>query len=467
MSLVAGVDSSTQSCSVVVCDATTGKVLRAGRAAHPPGTEVSAQAWHDAYTEATRDPAVLEGVEALAVGGQQHGMVTLDDEGALVRDAVLWNDNRSAPDAADLVAELGGPKVWADQVGSVPLASFTVAKLRWLARAEPEHAARTASVLLPHDWLTWQLGGRRSDPATDRGDASGTGYFDATAGAYRDDLVRLALGHDLTLPAVAAPDAGVGETPGGVRLAPGTGDNMAAGLGLGLTAGTAVVSLGTSGTAFTVSPRQSHDPTGTVAGFADATGNFLPLVCTLNAARNLSTTAGLLGVDLAEFARLAFSAPAGSEGLAFVPYLEGERTPPLPDARGELVGMSLANLTPANVARAAIEGILWSLAFGLRVLQEHGDPVERVILTGGAAQSEAVQRIAPAVFGLPVIVTDVAESVAVGAARQAAWVLTGELPDWPVPQVRTVEATDADRAAAAALDDRYSAVVRDHYQASV
>src|SRR5918994_1314993 len=350
MSLVAGVDSSTQSCSVVVCDAETGQVLRSGHAAHPPGTEVSAQAWADAYAEATRDPALLEGVEAMAVGGQQHGMVTLDDDGALVRDALLWNDNRSADDAVDLIAELGGSQAWADQVGSVPPASFTVTKLRWLARAEPENAERTAAVLLPHDWLTWHLGGRRSDPATDRGDASGTGYFDATANAYRDDLVRLALGHDVRLPTVAAPDAVVGETPDGVRLAPGTGDNMAAGLGLGLTPGTAVVSLGTSGTAFTISTSQSHDPTGTVAGFADANGAFLPLVCTLNAARNLSATASLLGVDFAEFARLALSAPAGSGGLAFVPYLEGERTPPLPAATGELVGMSLDNLARANLA---------------------------------------------------------------------------------------------------------------------
>jgi xylulokinase len=467
MSLVAGVDSSTQSCSVVVCDTGTGKVLRSGHAAHPPGTEVSAQAWADAYAEATRDPALLDGVEALAVGGQQHGMVTLDSDGALVRDALLWNDNRSGPDAADLIAELGGPQAWADQVGSVPPASFTVTKLRWLARAEPENAERTAAVLLPHDWLTWHLGGRSFDPVTDRGDASGTGYFDATANAYRDGLVRLALGHDLRLPAVAGPDAVVGETPEGIRLAPGTGDNMAAGLGLGLTPGTAVVSLGTSGTAFTTSAVQSHDPTGTVAGFADATGAFLPLVCTLNAARNLSATAALLGVDFAEFARLALSAPPGSGGLAFVPYLEGERTPPLPTATGELVGMSLTNLVPANLARAAIEGILWSLAFGLRVLQQHGGSIERVVLTGGAAQSAAVQQIAPAVFGLPVTVTDVAESVAVGAARQAAWALTGTLPDWPVPQVRTIEATEDDRAAATMIDERYSAAVTEHYPVDV
>jgi xylulokinase len=473
MSLVAGVDSSTQSCTIVVCDAESGEVLRTARALHPPGTEVPAQAWLDAFKEAARDPALLADVKAMAVGGQQHGMVTLDEAGEPVRDALLWNDNRSASDALDLIAELGGPQTWADQVGSVPVASLTVAKVRWLGRQEPERAARTASVLLPHDWLTWQLGERSFDPTTDRGDASGTGYFDASNNSYRSDLVELALGHDLTLPRVAAPDEIVGETRQGIRLAAGTGDNMAAALGLGLTSGAAVVSLGTSGTAFTRSERQTHDPTGTVAGFADATGAFLPLVCTLNAARNVAGTASLLNVSLEDFSGLALSAPPGSEGLAFVPYFEGERTPPLPEATGELVGVTLRNFTPANVARACIEGVLWSLAYGLDVLKlqlESSMPpagakqaVERIILTGGAAKSAAVQRIAPAVFGLPVTVTDVAESVSIGAARQAAWALTGALPEWPVPQVSHLEASQADVLAAAAVDERYRAVVSEHY----
>src|SRR5918994_699667 len=421
MSLVAGVDSSTQSCTIVVCDADSGEVLRSARAPHPPGTEVPAQAWLDSFQEATRDPSLLADVEAMAVGGQQHGMV---------------------------------------------------AKVRWHGRHEPELAARTASVLLPHDWLTWQLGERSFAPTTDRGDASGTGYFDATSNRYRSDLVELALGHDLTLPRVAAPDEVVGETPQGIRLAAGTGDNMAAGLGLGLTSEAAVVSLGTSCTAFTRSERQTHDPTGTVAGFADATGAFLPLVCTLNAARNVAATASLLNVTLDDFAGLALSAPPGSEGLAFVPYFEGERTPPLPDSTGELVGATLRNLNPANVARACIEGVLWSLAYGLAVLKQQLDSstpagtnqaVERIILTGGAARSAAVQQIAPAVFGLPVTVTDVAESVSIGAARQAAWALTGELPEWPVPQGSHVEANQADVGAAVTVDERYRAVVSEHY----
>src|SRR4051794_6196122 len=406
MTLVAGVDSSTQSVKIVVCDLETGAIVRTGRAAHPDGTEVPATAWLTAYQEATADPALLDGVTALAVGGQQHGMVTLDEDGELVRDALLWNDNRSAPDAVDLIAELGGSTVWADAVGSVPVASMTVSKIRWLARAEPENAARTAAVVLPHDWLSWQIGGRSFAPATDRGDASGTCYFDATGNRYRNDLVQLAVGHDLDLPRVAAPSEIIGYTPGDIAIAPGTGDNMAGGLGLGVSEGAAVVSLGTSGTAFTKSQQQTHEPTGTVAGFADATGEFLPLVCTLNGARNLAATASALGLTFEEMSAAALSAPPGSEGLTFIPYLEGERTPPLPDARGQIVGLSLRNYTPANLARATIEGVLWSLAYGLQTLQRYVPGISRITLTGGAAQSRAVREIARAVFGLPVATTE-------------------------------------------------------------
>jgi len=460
--LVAGVDSSTQSVKLVVCEVETGKVVQTARARHPDGTEVSADAWLRAYEEAAGDSTLLQGVKAIAVGGQQHGMVTLDENGDLVRDALLWNDNRSAPDAIDLINELGGPAAWADAVGSVPVASMTVSKIRWLARVEPENAARTASVVLPHDWLSWQLGARSFSPTTDRGDASGTLYYDATADSYRDDLVRRAIGHDLELPRVAAPAELIGETPQGVAIAAGTGDNMAAGLGLGLGDGAAVVSLGTSGTAFTLSVVQTHDPTGTVAGFADATGAFLPLVCTLNGARNLVATAGLLGVNLTEFNELALSAPPGSAGIAFLPYLEGERTPPLPDATGELVGLTLANLTPANVARAAIEGVLWSLAYGVEVLREHVGAISSITLTGGASQSPAVAQIATAVFGLPILVTDTFESVAVGAAKQAAWALTGEMPDWPIPVINQYEPTESDLRAAREIGDRYRQILVDH-----
>ena len=283
MSLVAGVDCSTQSTKVVVCDADTGEVVREGRADHPDVTEVDARVWWQAWEQASA--GLLDGVAAISVAGQQHGMVLVDESGTPVRDALLWNDNRSAPQAAALIDELGGPHAWADATGSVPVASFTVTKLRWVADHESDVADRAQGVLLPHDWVTHQLRGGAGEPTTDRGDASGTGYWSAADDAYRPDLLRTAFGRDLAVPRVAAPHEAVGETPEGIVLAPGTGDNMGAALGLDLEPGDVVVSLGTSGTVFAVSDRPTSDATGIVAGFADATGRFLPLVCTLNAAR--------------------------------------------------------------------------------------------------------------------------------------------------------------------------------------
>jgi xylulokinase len=462
MATVAGVDSSTQSCKVVVCDATTGEVLAEGRASHPDGTEVDPQVWLDALLHAGR--GLLDDVDAVAVGGQQHGMVALDDAGDTVRPALLWNDTRSAAAAADLVSELGGPEAWAEAVGSVPLAAFTVTKLRWLADAEPEAAARVASVALPHDWLTWHLLGKPGDLVTDRGDASGTGYLSAATGSYRHDLVRLALGHDVSLPRVATPAEQVGMTAAGAAVAPGTGDNMAAALGLGCQVGDVIVSLGTSGTAFAVSDKPTADPTGIVAGFADATGRFLPLVCTLNAARVMTSTAAMLGVDLATLDDLALSARPGAGGLVLLPYLDGERTPDLPNARGVLAGLTRAAMTPANVARAAVEGMLCGLADGVDALRAEGVSPRRVLLIGGGAQSRAVREIAPDVFGLPVEVPTPMEYVARGAARQAAWVLSGdpEPPEW----VTTTTASRAPREDPARVRQPYQEARRQVFPSS-
>ncbi|WP_216210409.1 xylulokinase [Amycolatopsis aidingensis] len=430
--LVAGVDSSTQSTKVVVCDARTGAILRTGRAEHPDTTEVDPAVWWDALTSAT--DGLLDDVRAIGVAGQQHGMVTVDDSGEVVRPALLWNDNRSGQAAADLVTELGGPEVWAEAVGLVPVASFTVSKLRWLAEHEPRSADRVARVLLPHDWLTWRLQGTKSaEPVTDRGDASGTGYFSPAKREYRQDLVAHAFGGRVPeLPRVLGPAEPAGYTSDGRLISAGTGDNMAAALALEAGAGDAVVSLGTSGTVFGVSESPVADPTGTVAGFADATGRFLPLACTLNAARVLTATAAMLGVDLAELDRLALASQPGAEGLTLLPYLDGERTPNLPDASGSLFGLRRTNMTPENLARAAVEGMLCGLAAGLDAVRAHGIDVRQVLLTGGAAQSSAVRAAAPIIFGVPVSVPEPAEHVAIGAARQAAWALAGSAdpPRW-------------------------------------
>lgn len=431
MPLVMGVDSSTQSCKVAVTDAATGAVVRVGRAAHPDGTEVDPESWWSALQAAIADAGGMDDVRAWAIGGQQHGMVVLDDAGRVIRPALLWNDTRSAGAAADLIAEFGATAL-AERTGLVPVASFTITKLRWLRDHEPEAAARVAAVALPHDWLTWRL--RGFGPAgesplgpvldeliTDRSDASGTGYWNPVTGAYDRELLAAALGHDAILPRVLGPREWV--TDGGRRVGGGAGDNAGAALGLGAGPGDVVVSIGTSGTVFAVSDTRTVDPTGTVAGFADCTGRFLPLVATLNAARVLDAVGRLLDVSHGELSALALAAQPAAGGLQLVPYFEGERTPNLPDATASLTGMTLASTTRENLARAAVEGMLRGLSGGLDALRALGVPLERGLLVGGGAQSEAVRLIAPLVLGLPVEVPAPGEYVALGAARQAAGIL--------------------------------------------
>lgn len=463
MSLVAGIDSSTQSCKVVIRDADTGELIREGRAAHPDGTEVDPQGWWDALQMAIDSVGGLDDIAAVAVGGQQHGMVCLDADGEVVRPALLWNDVRSGGAAADLVRELGdgdigaGAKLWAEAVGSVPVASLTVSKLRWLATSEPANAARTAAVCLPHDWLSWKLSGSSdlADLATDRGDASGTGYWSPAQGEYRRDLLELAFGATPQLPRVLGPSESAGSTPSGALIGPGTGDNAAAALGLGAQPGDVIISIGTSGVVSAISPTAAADSSGMVSGFASATGEFLPLVCTLNAARVLDAAATMLQVDHARLSELALSAPSGSAGLVLVPYLEGERTPNLPDAAGAMHGLRKENMTPAHVARAAVEGLLCGLADGIEALVEQGVTVQRVLLIGGGAKSEALRTIAPGIFGRPVVVPQPGEYVADGAARQAAWVLSGAAtpPGWTL-----AESNDYDGPAQPHVREQYAAV---------
>jgi xylulokinase len=440
---VIGVDSSTQSCKVVVRDADSGALLAAGRATHPDGSEVDPKYWWDALQAALAQAGGLQDVAAVSIAGQQHGMVALDAAGRVIRPALLWNDTRSAAAAADLVAEVGAADYVA-RTGVVPVASFTATKLRWLRDAEPDNAARVAAVALPHDWLTWRLRGYGpagesalgpvlEELVTDRSDASGTAYWSAATGEYDRDLLVRALGHDAILPRVLGPDESV-QGPG-FLVGPGAGDNAAAALGLDARPGDVGVSLGTSGTVFAATTTQVGDPTGIVAGFADATGGILPLVCTLNAARVLDVIAGLLGVNHDELGALALQAEPGAGGAVLVPYFEGERTPNLPDATASLAGLTLANTSRANLARAAIEGMLCGLAAGLDAIREAGVDTTRILLIGGAAANPGVQAIAGQVFDVPVHIPAPGEYVADGAARQAAWVLTGQRPTWPVELV--------------------------------
>lgn len=478
MTLVAGVDTSTQSCKVLIVEAETGAVVREGRAPHPEGTAVDPAAWWAAFVAAVDAAGGLADVAAIAVGGQQHGLVALDADGRVVRDALLWNDTRSAGAAADLIAEVGAD-AYAARTGLVPVASFTATKLRWMRDHEPDLVASIAAVALPHDWLTWRLRGYGplgasplgpvlDELVTDRSDASGTGYWSPTTGAYDLELFVLALGRPareadptraparlhnsgdpaaVVLPRVLPPgvsttvDAATPELRGsraGVLVGPGAGDNAAAALGLGAASGDVVVSIGTSGTVFAVSPEPLVDEAGAVAGFADAAGAHLPLVATLNAARVLDAVAALLGVDHDGLADLALAADPGAGGLVLLPYFEGERTPNLPDATATLSGMTLASTTRENLARAAIEGMLCGLADGLDAITRLGLRPQRLLVVGGAARSAAVSTIAAQVFGVPVVVPEPGEYVARGAARQAAELL-GATPPWSLAVHAAVE----------------------------
>ncbi|MFN8200356.1 MAG: FGGY family carbohydrate kinase [Nakamurella multipartita] len=441
MPLVAGVDSSTQSCKVVIVDADSGALVRSGRATHPDGTAVPPAAWWDALQTAIAGAGGLDDVAAISVAGQQHGMVALDEQGNVIRDALLWNDTRSAGAARQLIEEVGAAE-YVRRTGVVPVASFTATKLRWLRDAEPDNAARVAAVALPHDWLTWRLRGfgpagqsplgpDLAELTTDRSDASGTAYFSPTTGDYDRELLVRALGHDAVLPRVLGPGEAAGQV-GSLIVGPGAGDNAGAALGLGAAEGDCVVSIGTSGTVFAVTPEPVRDATGTVAGFADASGVFLPLVATLNAARVLDAIAGLLGVDHAGLAELAAQSQPGAHGAVLVPYFEGERTPNLPDATAGLTGLTLASTTRPHLARAAVEGMLCGLADGLDAVITQGVQPRRLLLIGGAALNPAVQTTAAQLFGVPVHVPTPGEYVAMGGAVQAGWVLAGRRPAWVV-----------------------------------
>lgn len=486
MTLVAGVDSSTQSCKVLIVDAYTGEIVRQGRASHPDGTEVHPNAWWRAFCEAVEQAGGLSDVEAISIGGQQHGLVALNSQGQVVRDALLWNDTRSAAAAAELISEIGA-KEYVARTGLLPVASFTAAKLRWLRDAEPDLVPNIAAVCLPHDWLTWKLRGYGSveesplgpqleQLVTDRSEVSGTAYWSVFSERYDFELFHQAFGRPaveanfnrgsettsgepdaVILPRVMKPDEstlvdaipqGLLGIKSGLIVAPGCGDNAGAMLGLGAGPGDFVISIGTSGTVFTVSAEAVSDVTGTVAGFADASGKYLPLVATLNAARILDAVAKLLRLDHVSLSDLALSAKPGSEGIVMFPFFEGERTPNLPDATARVVGLTLSNATADNLARAAVEGMICGLADGLDVVRHLGINPRRILLIGGGAQSKAVPHIASEIFGLKVVVPVSTEYVARGAARQAAWSFLGEIPNWklavaseiqrdPQPQVRS------------------------------
>ena len=443
--IVAGVDSSTQSVKVVLREADSGELIAATSRPHPDGTEVDPSEWKRALDSALDEVSKYK-IDAISIGGQQHGMVALDSEGNVIRDALLWNDTRSDKAALDLNREI--PDIHL-RTGSQLVASFTASKIRWLADHEKINAEKVAAIALPHDWLSWQLSGAESLHTlfTDRSDASGTGYFDSVRNEYCRDIFAAALRseRDVVLPKIIEANKFGGITPNGAHIAAGAGDNAGAALGLGAGVGDLVISLGTSGTAFAVSSTSTHDPSGEVAGFADATGNFLPLACTLNAAKIFNTVATTLGLTFDEFSELALNAKPGAEGLRVIPHFDGERTPNRPQARGRFHGITHSNFTRANIARAAIEGVIAGMVYATQAVEKLGVSYSRVLLIGGAAKNVAVQKIAADLFAKTIHLPPTGEYVADGAAKQAAWALSGDTqpPQWKLGEVKEIEPSNS------------------------
>jgi xylulokinase len=474
VTLVAGVDSSTKSTKVVIVDSDDGTIVASATARHPatapPRSEQDPMAWWRALSKAwSACGPITRSVKAVSVAAQQHGLVALNGNGEAVHPAKLWNDSESAVQSAVLTEALGAEE-WARRCGSVLTPSFTITKLAWLRDTEPHEYAAIRRVLLPHEWLTWQLLGCPACAVGDRGDASGTGWWSPTTGDVDEGLLALVDGQREWLPEILGPNTVAGQAATMVRgaaVGPGTGDNMGAALALGLAPGDLAISFGTSGTVFTSSTSPSSDTHGEVAGFADATGRFLPLVCTLNATKVTEWAVGLAGGKASDLDRIGALAPPGANGVVLVPYLDGERTPLLPDATGSLSGLRTST-TVADIVRASVEGVVCGLLSGVDALERCGVDISgRLLAVGGGARSALYRQVLADLSMKEIVTLDPAvDRVAVGAAAQAAAVLAETNPDdvgaqWATNEkVVIVTEPKIDATQSAALRHRYRSLAQ-------
>lgn len=468
--VVLGIDSSTQSTKAVAVEIDTGRMVAQGSAPHTGADTQWPEDWWHALRQAIL-PMVDMGlrVAGISVAGQQHGLVTAGADTRPILPAPLWNNTDAAPDAERLNRLANFPA----EIGSRLVASFTIAKVAHLARTQPAVLPSVEAIALPHDWLTWKLTGNL---VSDRGDASGSGWWSPISESPQRHLLELAAGvgfaSRVRIPDVLGPNqrAGVltreaagflGLTPG-IPVGPGSGDNMGAALGIGAAPGHYVVSLGTSGTAYAVSDDPTADPTGEVCGFADASGRYLPLACMLNCTRVVDTVAALTSVSLVQALDAAGQRDPGADGLLLMPYLAGERTPNLPHSNGTLLGMTMSNLEPGRLARAAVDGVAAGLAYCLQALKRLNIVESRIVLVGGGSAHAAWQQAIADATQLPVTVLGGREHVALGAAAQAAAIATGEsvtaISDRWRPDAVAVAHPRADFATSFRMDERQALI---------
>lgn len=441
--LFLGIDCGTQGTKAIILDAVSGAVLGQGAAAHTMISgangrrEQDTQQWLDAFTLATRNALVAANVDGqsilgIGVSGQQHGLVLVDDQGEVLRPAKLWCDTETSAENDRLLVHLGGEKGSLERLGVVIAPGYTVSKLLWTKEQHPVVFSRIARILLPHDYLNFWLTGRA---CSEYGDASGTGYFDVrtrqwdlqllsdidASGRLQAALPELIDAHESVgtiLPAIAEH---LGINPNAL-VASGGGDNMMGAIGTGnIQPGAITMSLGSSGTVYAYSdvPKVSQDAS--VATFCSSSGGWLPLICTMNLTNATGAIRQLFNLDLQQFNDLVAQSPIGADGVSLLPFFNGERVPALPHATGSLHGLTLDNLTQANLCRAAVEGTTFGLRYGLDLLRQNGLQSRSICLIGGGSKSAVWRQIVADIMNTPVICTEQSEAAALGAAIQAAW----------------------------------------------
>jgi xylulokinase len=440
--LLIGVDSGTQSTKAVVVDAKNGDVLGTGAQAYelipdlPPGAkEQHPHTWREATAAAMRQAlraakAVAAEVKAIGVSGQQHGFVPLDQEGEVIRPAKLWCDTATAPECEEITDALGGPKKAIKALGNAILPGFTASKILWLKKHEPKNYARLATVLLPHDYLNFWLTGER---IMEYGDASGTALMNVRSRRWANSVIN-AIDPELAgkLPRLISSDKPAGTLQPevaralglqpGVLVSAGGGDNMMGAIGTGNTRpGVVTASFGTSGTIYACAAEPVIDPEGEIAAFCDSTNRWLPLLCTMNVTVATEMMRLDFGYTHEQFESKARQVPAGAEGLLLLPYLEGERTPNVPDGTGVMIGINTRTFRASNYCRAAMEGVTLGMNYGLQRLAGLGVKAKQIRATGGGAKSRLWRQIMADVFNTEVVTLKVSEGAAYGAALQALW----------------------------------------------
>ncbi len=440
--LLIGIDSGTQSTKALVVDARDGSVVGAGSQAYdlipnlPAGAkEQHPHSWRDATAAAIRSAlrqakAVAAEVKAIGVSGQQHGFVPLDQHGGVIRPAKLWCDTSTAAECEEITEKLGGTKKTIKALGNAVLPGFTASKILWLKNHEPKNFAKLATVLLPHDYLNYWLTG---EATMEYGDASGTALLDVRKRKWcLAALEAIDPGLAGKLPRLIASDEPAGQLQAdtaralglspGVLVSAGGGDNMMGAIGTGNTrAGIITASFGTSGTIYACAEKPVMDPAGEIAAFCDSTNRWLPLLCTMNVTVATEMMRADFGYTHEQFERKAATAPPGANGLLLLPYLEGERTPNVPDGTGTMIGINPRTFSASHYCRAAMEGVTLGMNYGLRRLGELGVEARQIRATGGGAKSKLWRQIMADIFNAEVVTLKVSEGAAYGAALQALW----------------------------------------------